>query len=54
MTRTSLPIQQSLSNALCIFCDSAGVFSKQDLKDSKVGLEKWFTKSYKETLTTSF
>ena len=30
MTRTSLPVQQSISNAICFFCDSEGVFSKQD------------------------
>ena len=35
MTRTILPVQQSISNAICFFCDSAGVFSKQDFAGSQ-------------------
>ena len=30
MTRTSLSVQQFISNAVCFFCDSAAVFSNQD------------------------
>ena len=35
MTRTILPVQQFISNAICFFCDSAGVFSKQDFAGSQ-------------------
>ena len=35
MTRAILPVQQSISNAICFFCDSAGVFSKQDFAGSQ-------------------
>ena len=35
MTRTILPVQQSISNAICFFCDSAGVLSKQDFAGSQ-------------------
>ena len=30
ITRASLPVQESTWNAICFFCDSAGVFSKHD------------------------
>ena len=35
MTRAILPVQQSISDAICFFCDSAGVFSKQDFAGSQ-------------------
>ena len=31
-----LPVQHSISNAICFFCDSAGVFSKQDFVVTKI------------------
>ena len=39
MTRTS-PVQQSMSNAICFFCDSAGVFSKEDFAVSPKHIKK--------------
>ena len=40
MTRTSLPVQQSISNAICLFCDLAGGFSKQDFAGSPKHINK--------------
>ena len=40
MTRTTLPIQQSISNAIRFFCDSVGVFSKQDFAGSSKHIKK--------------
>ena len=40
MTRTSLPVQESISNAICFFRVLAGVFSKQDFTGSTKHIKK--------------
>ena len=41
MTRTSPPVQQSISNAVSFFCDWADVFSKQDLTGTPKHINKY-------------
>ena len=41
ITRTSLPVQQSILNAICFFCDLEDVFSKQDFTGSPKHINKY-------------
>ena len=40
MKRGSLSVPQSISNAICFFCDSGGVFSKEEYAGSSKHIEK--------------
>ena len=45
ITRTSLPVQRSILNAICFFCDLEDVFSKQDFTGSPKHINKFLTTS---------